>query len=422
MAEYKLTLPEMGESIAEATVIKWLKEEGDPIDLDESVLEIATDKVDSDIPSPVSGVLKKKLVRTDELVKVGQSVAVLETRGGATVEADAHTESGVFAADTAVPIRSSESHFYSPLVKTIAQRECISQRELEGIPGTGANGRVTKDDMLAYVARKKSGFAPAPTVRVGTGTTQPKAGRVTPVQSTPAAGDEIIEMDRVRKQIAAHMLRSKQVSPHVTSFVEADVTDMVNWRNRIKDKFFAREGEKITFMPLFIQAVVKAIADFPMVNVSVDGDRIIRKKCIHIGMATALPSGNLIVPVIKNANQYSLSGLSKVVNDLAARARRNALKPDEIQDGTYTVTNIGTFGSIMGTPIINQPQVAILALGAIRKVPAVLETIQGDVLAIRQKMLLSHTYDHRVIDGALGSRFARRVADYLENYNADAEF
>lgn len=403
MAEYKLTLPEMGESIAEATVIKWLKEEGDPIDLDESVLEIATDKVDSDIPSPVSGVLKEKLVRTDELVKVGQSVAILETRGGATVEADAHAESGVLAADAAVPIRSSESHFYSPLVKTIAQRECISRRELEGIPGTGANGRVTKDDMLAYVARKKSD---RPQIAV----------------DQPLAGDEVIEMDRVRKQIAAHMLRSKQVSPHVTSFVEADVTDMVNWRSRIKDKFSAREGEKITFMPLFIQAVVKAIADFPMVNVSVDGDRIIRKKCIHVGMATALPNGNLIVPVIKNANQYSLSGLSKVVNDLAARARRNALKPDEIQDGTYTVTNIGTFGSIMGTPIINQPQVAILALGAIRKVPAVLETAQGDVLAIRQKMFLSHTYDHRVIDGALGSRFAKRVADYLENYKADAEF
>ncbi len=408
MAEYRLTLPEMGESIAEATVIKWLKEEGDRVDLDEPVLEIATDKVDSDIPSPVKGVLKKRLVRVDEVVQVGQSVAILEARSAAVESNGQHTDRDVFTVDeTDLPRAEAaeefESRFYSPLVKTIAARERISQRELEAIPGTGANGRVTKDDMLAYVQRKKS---ERPQVAV----------------AQPVADDEIIEMDRVRKQIAAHMLRSKQVSPHVTSFVEADVTHMVNWRNRIKDKFFEREGEKITFTPLFIQAVVKAIADFPMVNISVDEDRIIRKKCIHIGVATALPNGNLIVPVIKHADRYSLFGLSKAVNDLATRARRHDLKPDEIQGGTYTVSNIGSFGSIMGTPIINQPQVAILALGAIRKVPAVLETAQGDVLAIRQKMFLSHTYDHRVVDGALGSRFVKRVADYLENFKADAEF
>lgn len=436
MPEYKLTLPEMGEGVAEATVIKWLKAEGDSIALDESVLEIATDKVDSDIPSPVEGKLSKKLVQPDDRVKVGQAVALIEVEAQAqsdeldlfAEEASAPTEEipGLEEAlGSAVPESSSEGRFYSPLVKTIAREEGISQLELDGIQGSGANGRVTKRDVLAYLEVKKSASVEisAPASVIGEkARAQGEQPAAQAPKIAPAAEDEIIEMDRMRRLIAEHMVQSKRISPHVTSFVEADVTSIAHWRNRIKEAFFAREGEKITYTPIFIRAVVQAIKDFPLVNASVEGNKIIKKKPIHIGMATALPGGNLIVPVIRNADQYSLSGLSKAVNDLARRARENRLKPDEAQGGTYTVTNLGSFGNLMGTPIINQPQVAILALGAIRKLPAVVETPQGDMIAIRQRMILSHAYDHRVVDGALGGLFVRRIADYLEAFDRDTPF
>lgn len=432
MAEYRLTLPEMGEGVAEATVINWLKEVGDLIDLDDAILGIATDKVNSDVPSPVSGKLVKKLVAADAVVKVGEAVAIIEVDATAQVAGQGEAEDELFAdeaaadqatamvsdaVETAAPSPLPEGRFYSPLVKAIAREENISRSELDAIRGSGAQGRVTKDDVLAYLQRRQSTTAKVPD-------TAPRRGAEPvavpqPVQATAASGDQVVEMDRMRRIIADHMVQSKRISPHVNSFVEADVTRIVHWRNRIKARFLEREGEKITFTPLFIQAVVKAIKDFPMVNVSVDGDRIIKKKAINVGMATALPGGNLIVPVIKHADRYSLSGLSKAVNDLATRARENRLKPDEVQGGTYTVTNLGSFGNLMGTPIINQPQVAILALGAIRKLPAVVETPEGDVIAIRHKMILSHAYDHRVVDGALGGLFVRRVADYLEAFDAD---
>lgn len=435
MAEYRLTLPEMGEGVAEATVIKWLKEVGDLIDLDDVVLEIATDKVDSDVPSPVSGKLVKRLVAADAVVKVGEAVALIEVDAAAQAAGQGEAEDELFAdeeaaaaadqatamvadaVEKAAPSPLPEGRFYSPLVKAITQKENISKSELDAIRGSGAQGRVTKDDVLAYLQSRQSTAAKAPDTAPRRGAEPVAAPQ--PVQATSAPGDQVVEMDRMRRMIADHMVQSKRISPHVTSFVEADVTRIVHWRNRIKARFLEREGEKITFTPLFIQAVVKAIKDFPMVNVSVDGDRIIKKKAINVGMATALPGGNLIVPVIKHADRYSLSGLSKAVNDLATRARENRLKPDEVQGGTYTVTNLGSFGNLMGTPIINQPQVAILALGAIRKLPAVVETPEGDVIAIRHKMILSHAYDHRVVDGALGGLFVRRVADYLEAFDAD---
>ena len=436
MAEIELILPKMGESVAEATITTWLKKEGDSIESEESVVEIATDKVDSEVPAPEDGIISKILVQEGEVAKVGQAVAIITTEGGAssaptqTNESSAETTPSVAApvanaATPAAPVAQSNyndsERFYSPLVKNIASKEGISVSELDNLKGTGNNGRVTKADILDYIDNK--GSAPqqtTPSQAPAAPQAKPEAVKPTPAKSY--SGDvEIIQMDRMRKLISEHMVKSKHTSPHVTSFVEADLTNMVLWRNKVKSEFEKREGEKITFTPLFIEAIVKAIKDFPMINISVDGDNIIRKKNINIGMAAALPSGNLIVPVIKNVDRYNLVGLAKAVNDLARRARINKLTPDEIQDGTYTVTNVGSFGNVLGTPIINQPQVAIMATGAIIKKPAVIETPSGDTIGIRHMMFLSHSYDHRVVDGALGGQFVRRVADYLENFDINRE-
>jgi 2-oxoglutarate dehydrogenase E2 component (dihydrolipoamide succinyltransferase) len=434
MAQYELLLPKMGESVAEATVIKWLKQPGDLIEVDDTVLEIATDKVDSEVPSPVSGKLIKHLFNEDEVAQVGDVIAIIETEGEGQpkpgIETSATDEPAIIepVGDQEIPgISQLASRFYSPLVKSIATEENISNEELERIPGSGAEGRLTKDDLLNYVqSRGGQPIAAEPSSRnseVEVPAVEPKMPRPDRPASSQSlsGGDEIIEMDRMRKLIADHMVMSKQTSPHVTSFVEADVTNMVLWREKVKRSFEQREKEKITFTPLFIEAVTKAIKDFPMINVTVNGTQIFRKRDINIGMAAALPSGNLIVPVIKNADQFNLVGLTKSVNDLASRARSSKLKPDETQNGTFTLTNIGSFGNVMGTPIINQPQVAILAVGAIKKKPAVLETEFGDVIAIRHMMFLSLSYDHRVVDGALGGSFVRRVADYLENWDVDRE-
>jgi 2-oxoglutarate dehydrogenase E2 component (dihydrolipoamide succinyltransferase) len=441
MAQVELIMPKMGESVAEATIIKWLKEEGETIELEESVLEIATDKVDSEVPSPTEGVLKKKLFNEDDVVKVGDPIAIIETDADAAEatptaasqpavngqetapepQEAAQVEKMVAQAqDTADIPRSANGKFFSPLVRSIAKEESISLEELEGIKGSGAEGRVTKKDILSFVENR--GVATATPTPAAKATSSPKSvpAAKTEIKAPPVSmneGDEIIEMDRMRKMIADHMVMSKHTSPHVTSFVEADVTNIVNWRNKIKGEFMKKEGEKLTFTPIFIEAITKAIKDFPMINVSVDGTTIIKRKDINVGMAAALPSGNLIVPVIKKADQLNLLGITKQVNDLANRARANKLKPDEIQGGTYTVTNVGTFGNVMGTPIINQPQVAILALGSINKKPSVIETPEGDFIGIRHKMFLSHSYDHRVVDGALGGQFVRRVADYLEEFD-----
>jgi 2-oxoglutarate dehydrogenase E2 component (dihydrolipoamide succinyltransferase) len=451
MAQFELVMPKMGESVAEATIIKWLKNEGDRIELEEAVLEIATDKVDSEVPSPAEGVLVKKLFQENDVVQVGQVVAVIETAAGAAAPAPAvaapvaaaaqAVEQAVAAVAAPAALVSAEGRFYSPLVKNIAKEEGLSQAELDGIAGTGAEGRVTKQDILAYVKQRGQAPAAAPVAQPAVSAAAPApvaspVAAVAPAPSAPAGGgflqiktpvvtanpgDEIIEMDRMRKMIAENMVMSKHVSPHVTSYVEADVTNIVRWRDKVKNGFEKREGEKITFTPIFIQAIVKAIKDFPMINISVDGTNIIKRKDINIGMAAALPSGNLIVPVIKNADRLNLMGLTKSVNDLANRARTNKLKPEEIQGGTYTITNVGTFGNVLGTPIIPQPQVAIMAVGAIRKKPAVIETPEGDVIAIRHMMFLSHSYDHRVVDGALGGMFVRRVADYLEAWDIQTE-
>jgi 2-oxoglutarate dehydrogenase E2 component (dihydrolipoamide succinyltransferase) len=442
MAQYELVLPKMGESVAEATIIKWVKNAGDSIDSDESILEIATDKVDSEVPSPVAGKLVKTLFNEGDVVKVGAVIAIIETEAAsasvsaptaassvaAVVEAPSIKEvAEIVSAPAATAVQSSENRFYSPLVKSIASSEGISQAELDNITGTGQEGRVTKQDILDYVASRSSGKSTTP----ATSTEAPKAAvkasaptevKITAPTVTASNGDEIIEMDRMRKLIADHMVMSKHVSPHVTSFVEADVTNLVRWREKVKKEFEKREGEKITFTPIFIEALVKAIKDFPMINISLSGTQIIKRKNINIGMAAALPSGNLIVPVIKNADQMNLVGLTKAVNDLANRARSNKLTPDEISGGTYTLTNVGSFGNVMGTPIINQPQVAIMAVGAIRKMPSVIETPDGDMIAIRHKMYLSHSYDHRVVDGSLGGQFVRRVADYLESFDVNREF
>jgi 2-oxoglutarate dehydrogenase E2 component (dihydrolipoamide succinyltransferase) len=448
MAQIELTMPKMGESVAEATIIKWLKEVGDTIESEESLLEIATDKVDSEVPAPEDGVLVKKLFNEDDVVQVGQVIAIIETAGG-VVEASAPAPvaeavkqveqtiaNGQATAAVEIPRSNSEGKFYSPLVRNIAKEEGIGVGELDSIPGTGSEGRLTKADILAYVQnRPKNGTitAAAETAIPAAVASAPVASEVTKVVSEPVKAaansapikigpnDEIITMDRMRKMIAEHMVMSKHTSPHVTSFVEADVTNMVNWRNKVKGEFFKREGQKITFTPLIIEAIVKAIKDFPLINISVVGDKIIKKGNINIGMAAALPTGNLIVPVIKNADNFNLVGLTKQVNDLANRARNGKLTPDDISGGTYTVTNVGTFGNILGTPIINQPQVAIMAAGAIVKKPAVIETAEGDMIAIRQKMFLSHSYDHRVVDGALGGMFVRRVADYLEQFDPNRE-
>lgn len=445
-------MPKMGESIAEATIIRWLKNEGDRVEKDEPIVEIATDKVDSEIPSTEAGILVKQMYKDGDVVKVGEPVAMINTEGVASAVAPAPTAAPVaapvvdtpIAVETAVaaienqiqaaqpapePLSNADgSRFYSPLVLNIARTEGVSMSELETVPGTGKEGRVTKSDILAYVANRGNAqpvaVAPAvapsaPAAPVISNQTPAKVEVKSSISLNP--GDELIEMDRVRKLIADHMVMSKHTSPHVTSFVEADVTNLVNWRNRVKDSFKKREGENITFTPIFIEAVAKAIKDFPMINVSVDGSTIIKKKNINVGMAVAQQNGNLIVPVIKNADSMNLLGLTRAVNELANRARIGKLTPDEIQGGTYTLTNVGSFGNVLGTPVINQPQVAIMAVGAIRKKPAVLETEYGDVIAIRHMMYLSHSYDHRVVDGALGGMFVRRVADYLEQWDVNRE-
>lgn len=449
MAQEELKMPKMGESVHEATIIRWLKNEGEMVEADETLLEIATDKVDSEVPSTSAGILVKKLFNDGDVVQVGTVIAIISTdgsapspssNGSAKVESPAPVPSAgpapvmaaapaMAAAPTpvATTIQSNGVRFYSPLVRTIASTEGISQGELDTIPGTGAEGRVTKKDILGFVDLKKKGGAPAP-LPAAAPAAAPTAVSAAPAPtngqkpSTSLSGDvEIVEMDRMRKLIADHMVMSKHTSPHVTSYVEADVTNLVMWRERIKKSFEKRENEKITYTPIFIEAIAKAIKDFPMINVSVEGTKIIIKKNINIGMATALPSGNLIVPVIKNADRLNLIGITKAVNDLANRARQNKLQPDEIQGGTYTLTNVGSFGNVMGTPIINQPQVAIMAVGAIKKKPAVIETPQGDAIAIRHMMFLSMSYDHRVVDGSLGGSFIRRVADYLEQFDLNRE-
>ncbi|RDI11145.1 2-oxoglutarate dehydrogenase E2 component (dihydrolipoamide succinyltransferase) [Flavobacterium sp. AG291] len=429
----------MGESVAEATITNWLKNVGDHIAADEAVLEIATDKVDSEVPSEVSGTLTEILFNVNDVVQVGQTIAYIETEGGVVVDAPKEEttvanvqviEKSVEAAANAVaaPVDFSGSDkFYSPLVKNIAKEEGISLAELEAINGSGKEGRVTKNDILDYV--KNRGSQPAPVTapaapqtiqQSATNNQQPVAAKAAPVSVN--GGDEIVEMDRMRKLISGYMVQSVQTSAHVQSFIEVDVTNIVKWRDKVKNAFEKREGEKLTFTPIFMEAVAKALKDFPGMNISVDGEFIIKKKNINLGMAAALPNGNLIVPVIKNADQLNLVGMAKAVNDLGNRAKAGKLKPDDTQGGTYTVTNVGTFGSVFGTPIINQPQVGILALGAIRKVPAVIETPDGDFIGIRQKMFLSHSYDHRVVDGALGGSFVKRVAEYLEAFDVNRDY
>ena len=467
MATIELRLPKMGESVAEASILSWLKKEGDRVTADEPLVEIATDKVNSEVPSPEDGILVSCRVNVGDTVQVGHVIAVIETDEAAVApapapvaaEAPAVTEvaaapAAPVAVSSGTPIVSSGDRFYSPLVKNIAKQENISQEELDSISGTGQNGRLTKEDLMAFISKRNEKPAaaaatsevvsttpqvievatpaavapatPAPTKEAAPAAPKPvaaavEAPRVKGPTITVGPNDEIVEMDRMRRLIADHMVMSTHVSPHVTSYVEADLTNVVMWREKVKKQFEANAKTKLTFTPIFIEAVAKAIRDFPGVNASVDGNNIVMRGDINIGMAAALPSGNLIVPVIKNADQLNLMGIAKKVNDLAERARANKLTPDEIQGGTYTLTNVGSFGNVMGTPIINQPQVAIMAVGAIRKKPAVLETPQGDAIAIRHMMFLSHSYDHRVVDGALGGRFVRRVADYLEEWDVNRE-
>jgi len=435
-------MPKLGESVMEATLTKWLVQVGQTVALDQPLVEIATDKVDSEVPSPFAGVLTRQLYAEGDVVKIGEVFAELNGGGEGTtpvasapkIEVESVKSSDEMpsteppfipsAAPTGAP--SAPTGFLSPLVKTIIQKEGISDHELSTILGTGLDGRITKEDILGYLKNRGNissgpaqGIVSTPKIQEASQVTT--ASKPIPAASKPAVsiggGDEIIEMDRMRKLIAAHMVMSKQVSPHVTSFVEADVTEMVKWRDRVKDEFFKKHGEKLTYTPIILEMVAQALREFPGVNASVDGDRIVLRKNVNIGMAAALPSGNLIVPVIKNADQMNLIGLTRSVNDLSLRARTNKLSPDEISDGTYTVSNVGTFGNVMGTPIINQPQVAILAVGAIRKKPAVIETSDGDFIGIRHMMFLSHSYDHRVVDGALGGSFVKRVADLLEGFD-----
>ena len=431
MARFELKLPKMGESVAEATITNWLKEVGDRIEADEAVLEIATDKVDSEVPSEVSGILVEQLFGKDDLVQVGQTIAIIETEGGELVsivkeavapEIVAEVTKTVDAAkeSVAAPVDFSDSEkFLSPLVKNIAKEEGVSVAELAAISGTGKEGRVTKNDIFEYVKNRTSQPVVSAPVAVQKPVAAPVAQKAASV--SVSGGDEIIEMDRMRKLIAGYMVASVQTSAHVQSFIEVDVTNIVKWREKNKNAFEKREGEKLTYTPIFMEAVAKAIKDYPGMNISVDGDYIIKKKNINLGMAASLPNGNLIVPVIKNADQLNLVGMAKAVNDLGGRAKAGKLKPDDTQGGTYTVTNVGTFGSVFGTPILNQPQVGILALGAIRKMPAVIETPEGDFIGIRQKMFLSHSYDHRVVDGALGGSFVKRVAEYLEAFDVNRD-
>jgi len=438
MAKVELIMPKMGESVAEATVIQWLKNVGDSIELDESVIEIATDKVDSEIPSTVKGILLEQKFKKDDVVKVGEVVAIIQTDTDSIEEESTNQtnkktkntkqekiveniEKNIQSIQSDIDISSinTENKFYSPLVKNIAKKEGINQDELEKINGTGKNKRVTKNDILNYINNRTK-----PSLKEIQSEGHNKSSNLS-VNETPHTLDssetEIIEMDRMRKLIAEHMVMSKSTSPHVTSFNEVDMTNIVNWRNKVKEKFKVRENQKITYTPIIIEAIAKAIIDFPMINISVNKDKIIKHKKINIGMATALPSGNLIVPVIKNACDKNLIGLTKSVNDLSFRARNGKLLPDDTNGGTFTFTNVGTFGSVMGTPIINQPQVAILAAGVIQKKPAVVETQYGDAIVVRHKMFLSLSYDHRVVDGALGGSFLKKVADYLESFEINRE-
>ncbi|HAW50912.1 MAG TPA: diapophytoene dehydrogenase [Flavobacteriales bacterium] len=435
MGKVEIIMPKMGESVAEATIIKWLKQEGETIEAEEAVLEIATDKVDSEIPSPEGGVLVKQMFQENDVVKVGEVIAVMEVEGkesqtnGSTPEPQKEvatekievTKVEEMAEQVAAPVsgasipRNADGRFYSPLVRSIAQKEGISLNELSAITGSGMNDRVTKVDVLDFLKNRTSTPAPVQPTQKQESSLPERISA--PKNITLMDGDEVVEMDRMRKLIADHMVMSKHTSPHVTSMVEVDVTNIVQWRNKIKDQFEKKEGEKMTFTPIFFEMIAKAIREMPGVNVSVDGNSIIKRKHINLGMATALPTGNLIVPVIKDADQKNLLGLTKSVNDLANRARNNKLDPDEIQGGTFTVTNVGTFGNVMGTPIIFQPQAAILALGAIRKKPAVIETPYGDTIGIRHMMFLSMSYDHRVIDGALGGSFIKKLADLFEAFD-----
>jgi 2-oxoglutarate dehydrogenase E2 component (dihydrolipoamide succinyltransferase) len=443
MARFELKLPKMGESVAEATITSWLKEVGDTIELDEAIVEIATDKVDSEVPSEVEGTLIEVLFEKDDVVAVGATIAVIETEEveselvspveneipefkeeSSILEIEKTIEKATGTITSPITKVSESGKFYSPLVRNIAKTEGVSMNELETIIGSGKDDRVTKEDILSYIENKQNSnnlnrtFTP---VKEET----PKHIKENIAKPAPVSingGDEIIEMSRMGKLISKHMVASLQTSAHVQSFIEIDVTNIVKWRNKVKDAFLSREGEKLTFTPIFMQAIASTIKKYPLINIALDGDSIIKRKNINLGMAAALPDGNLIVPVIKNADQLNLVGMTKSVNDLANRARNNALNPDDIQGGTYTVTNVGSFGSIMGTPIINQPQVAILALGAIRKVPAVIETLEGDFIGIRQKMFVSHSYDHRVVNGALGGMFIKTLKDILESWDVDQSF
>ena len=445
MARFELKLPKMGESVAEATITSWLKEVGDTVELDEAVVEIATDKVDSEVPSEVEGTLIEVLFQKDDVVAVGDTIAVIEVEGEGespktvsdkkievtpdVVQVEKTIEKAVEIIAAPISKTSDSGKFYSPLVRNIAQTEGVSMEELETISGSGKEGRVTKEDILSYIENRGGSDVASNEVEIPQTPTKPKEVKKTLLKPVAKAApvsvngeDEIIEMSRMGKLISKHMVDSVQTSAHVQSFIEIDVTNIVKWRNKVKDAFFNREGEKLTFTPIFMQAVASTIKKYPLINIAVNGDTIIKKKNINLGMAAALPDGNLIVPVIKNADQLNLVGMTKSVNDMANRARNNALKPDEIQDGTYTVTNVGGFGSIMGTPIINQPQVAILALGAIRKVPAVIETSEGDFIGIRQKMFVSHSYDHRVVNGALGGMFIKTLKETLEAWDVNQDF
>ena len=431
MAKFELKLPKMGESVAEATLTAWLKDIGDKIDADEPVLEIATDKVDSEVPSEVEGVLVQKLFEVDAIVEVGQTIAIIETDADTAVVTTFTTEVVQVSEPNEVEqlevsitniqedvnvVDSNDNRFYSPLVRNIAKKEGVTQAQLDSIQGSGKDGRVTKKDILAYLSHRPVDSTEKSQDQEPLFETRSQT--VSIVNSLTSSGeDEIIEMSRMGKLVSKHMTDSLQTSAHVQSFIEVDVTKIWNWRKKIKESFMAREGENITFTPIFMEAIAYALSVHPMLNISIQDGKIIKRKNINIGMATSLDDGNLIVPVIKNADQLNLVGMTKRVNDLALRARTNQLKPDDIQDGTYTVTNVGGFGSIMGTPIINQPQVGILALGAIRKVPAVIETSEGDFIGIRQKMFLSHSYDHRVVNGALGGQFLKTVKDYLEAWD-----
>ncbi len=444
MSKFEFKLPKMGESVAEATITSWLIEVGDTIEMDDVIVEVATDKVDSEVPCEVEGTLVELLFQVDDVVKVGETIAIIETKEVESSENDVKGKENIsekeeiqaelstiedikaeehIVQDAMAEMTSPSGKFYSPLVKNIAREEKVTMDELEAIRGTGKDQRVTKNDILDFIKNRNVSVIAGITSKKGLSSSKPLESKT--VQKTSVfvgGGDEIIEMSRMGKMIAKHMVDSKQTSAHVQSFVEVDVTNIVKWRNKVKDAFFKREGEKITFTPIFMEAVAKAIRDYPMMNVSVDGDKIIVKKDINIGMAAALADGNLIVPVIKRADQLNLVGMTKTVNDLAVRARNSKLNPDDIQGGTFTVTNVGSFGSIMGTPIINQPQVGILALGSIRKMPAVIETPEGDFIGIRHKMIITHSYDHRVVNGALGSLFAKRIADYLEAWDINTTY